>query len=130
MSKNILDKNLYIDRENLEKKLSTILGATKREIKIGDSTSINLYQIVFSLLKSNLYEKTLISDSFNFPSDNYILEGLSSNFNIKKPIIINYSQSISAEVNLIEKNPVHTLEKEIIYQIKPNRSQIEPKGAN
>ena len=30
--------------ENLEKKLSTILGATKREIKIGDSTSINLYQ--------------------------------------------------------------------------------------
>ena len=89
--------------ENLEKKLSTILGATKREIKIGDSTSINLYQIVFSLLKSNLYEKTLISDSFNFPSDNYILEGISSNFNIKKPIIINYSQSISAEVNLIEK---------------------------
>ena len=89
--------------ENLEKKLSTILGATKREIKIGDSTSINLYQIVFSLLKSNLYEKTLISDSFNFPSDNYILEGISSNFNIEKPIIINYSQSISAEVNLIEK---------------------------
>ena len=89
--------------DSLEKKLATILGVTKREVKIGDSTSLNLYQIVFSLLKSNLYKKNLISDSFNFPSDNYILEGLSSNFNIKKPTIINYSQNISAEINLIEK---------------------------
>ena len=88
---------------NLEKKLAKILGAKKREVKIGDSTSINLYQIVFSLLKSNLYKKSLISDSFNFPSDNYIIEGISSNFNIKNPTIINYSQDISAEINLIEK---------------------------
>jgi len=88
---------------NLEKKLATILGANKREVKIGDSTSINLYQIIFSLLKSNNYKKHLISDSFNFPSDNYILEGLSSDFNIKKPLIINYSQNISAEINLIKK---------------------------
>ena len=89
--------------DNLEKKLAKILGAKKREVKIGDSTSINLYQIVFSLLKSNLYKKSLISDSFNFPSDNYIIEGISSNFNIKNPTIINYSQDISAEINLIEK---------------------------
>ena len=32
--------------DNLEKKLAKILGAKKREVKIGDSTSINLYQIV------------------------------------------------------------------------------------
>ena len=87
----------------LEKKLGLLLGIKNTEIKIGDSTSIRLYQITHALLSSNLFRKNLLTDSLNFPSDNYILEGLASQFNISKTVIVQYSQNIFSDIVLLKK---------------------------
>jgi len=57
-------------------KIAELVGAKPHEIFVGDSTSVNLYKLVFAALKFNGGKDTLISDSLNFPSDYYIFEGL------------------------------------------------------
>ena len=74
--------------KRISKKLATLLGVQAGEIKVGESTSVNLYQITYALLASGKLPKNLLSDSLNFPTDTYILEGLSKTFNIASPLII------------------------------------------
>ena len=53
-----------------------ILGAKKGEVLICDTTSINFYQLCSAVIKLNPDRKTIITDSANFPTDRYILEGI------------------------------------------------------
>ncbi len=57
-------------------KLADLLGAGQDEIMVGDSTSLNLYKLVFAALKLQKGRKRIVSDSLNFPTDLYILQGL------------------------------------------------------
>ena len=85
------------------------MGVQAGEIKVGESTSVNLYQITYALLASGKFPKNLLSDSLNFPTDTYILEGLSKTFSIASPLIIEYPSAIEADIDFlkekIEKHP-------------------------
>jgi len=73
--------NHWIDLPSrIAEKYSQLLGAKKDEIIIGESTSVRLYQSIHALLESNLYPKQLVTDTLNFPSDLYILDGLTRSF--------------------------------------------------
>lgn len=95
--------------KRISKKLATLLGVQADEIKVGESTSVNLYQIIYALLESGKFPKNLLSDSLNFPTDTYILEGLSKTFNIASPLIVEYPSAIEADIDVlkekIEKHP-------------------------
>jgi kynureninase len=56
--------------------ISEIIGAEKGEVIVCDSTSVNLYKLVVSALDLRPDRKKIVSDSLNFPSDLYILEGV------------------------------------------------------
>jgi len=62
------------NRVNL--KMSKLINADPNEVLVGESTSVNLYKLLYGLINSNKYNKNLITDSLNFPSDLYIMEGL------------------------------------------------------
>ncbi len=43
---------------------------------VGDTTSVNLYKLAFAVLKADESRKKIISDSLNFPTDQYVIQGL------------------------------------------------------
>ena len=57
-------------------KLARLLGCSENEIFIGDSTSMNLYKLAFAALHMHSDRHVIVTDSLNFPTDLYILQGL------------------------------------------------------
>lgn len=53
-----------------------LIGAPKGTVVIGDTLSIKVFQAVAAALKLNPRRKTILSDTGNFPSDLYMVEGL------------------------------------------------------
>jgi kynureninase len=62
--------------QTLGNKIAPLLGAKAGEVIVVDSTSINLFKVLTSALRLNENRKKILSESTNFPSDLYILEGL------------------------------------------------------
>ncbi len=57
-------------------KLARLLGAAKGQVVVGDQTSINLFKLATAALTLHPEKKRIITDTFNFPSDLYILQGI------------------------------------------------------
>jgi kynureninase len=57
-------------------KIASLLGAAKGQIVVGDQTSINLFKLATAALTLQPQRKRIITDTFNFPSDLYILQGI------------------------------------------------------
>lgn len=60
----------------LSAKIAKLIGAREDEVFVGDSTSLNLYKLIFAALSLNPDKTRVISDSLNFPTDLYIVQGL------------------------------------------------------
>lgn len=56
-------------------KIGKLIGAAEGQTLVSDTTSINLYKLVMSALMFNPEKKRIITDTMNFPSDLYILQG-------------------------------------------------------
>ena len=89
--------------DRISSKLARLFNASDNEIIIGESTSVYLFQILTSLLKSNKYQHHFISDNLNFPSDLYVISGICNSNPDSNLTIINYKSDIEAEVNLLKK---------------------------
>jgi kynureninase len=70
----------YQQSARLGKKIAQIIGAHPEEVILSDSTSVNLYKLVYAALKIQSGRKEVISDDMNFPSDLYVLQGLIRQF--------------------------------------------------
>jgi len=70
----------YQQSFRLGKKIAQIIGAHPEEVIVSDSTSINLYKLLYGTLKLMNGKKEIISDDMNFPSDLYIMQGLVKQF--------------------------------------------------
>lgn len=66
-------------QKRLAAKIANIVGARQDEIFIGDSTSVNFYKLAFAALNQQQGKHQIISDTLNFPSDLYIIQGLIAN---------------------------------------------------
>jgi kynureninase len=56
-------------------KLAHVLGAAPGQVLACDSTSVNLYKLVVAALESHPDRTGIVTDTLNFPSDLYILQG-------------------------------------------------------
>ena len=83
-------------------KLALLLKADPKEILVGESTSVNLYKVAHALIESGHYPKQFLTDSLNFPTDNYILEGISREKAMSKPICVEYTSDLKADLNLLK----------------------------
>ena len=88
--------------KRLAAKLARLLGVDAKEILVGESTSVNLYKVAHALIQSGHYPKQFLTDSLNFPTDNYILEGISRENAMEKPICIQYTSDLKANINLLK----------------------------
>jgi kynureninase len=70
----------WIDLPNrIAAQIAQIVGARPDEIFVGDTTSINLYKLAFAALSFQSDRHEIVTDSLNFPTDLYVLEGLIQN---------------------------------------------------
>lgn len=58
-------------------KVARLLGAQEHEVVIAESTSVNLFKLVIAALTARPGRRKIITDDLNFPSDLYILQGIS-----------------------------------------------------
>jgi kynureninase len=61
----------------LGEKIAQLIGAGKGQVAVSDSTTINLYKLAMSALMLRPERKKIITDTLNFPSDLYMLQGCS-----------------------------------------------------
>lgn len=57
-------------------KIASLLGAAEGQVVVGDQTSINLFKLAAAALTLHPEKRRIITDTFNFPSDLYILQGI------------------------------------------------------
>ena len=57
-------------------KLASLVGAGPGQVIVCDSTSVNLFKLTSAALKLKPGRSKIITDTLNFPSDLYILQGL------------------------------------------------------
>lgn len=57
-------------------KVAALINADEDEIFVGDSTSIQLYKLIFGALQLHPDRNEIIIDDLNFPTDYYILNGI------------------------------------------------------
>lgn len=63
------------------------LGAATGQVLAVDTTSINFYQLCHAAIQARPGRRTVISDTANFPTDRYILEGLCQRLDLKLVLI-------------------------------------------
>ena len=56
-------------------KLGQLVGAAPGQVMVSDTTSINLFKLALAALTYQPQKKRVITDTLNFPSDLYILQG-------------------------------------------------------
>lgn len=62
--------------EVIGNKLAPVIGASEGEVLMADSTSVNLYKLVYGALKLRPGRTEVVSDTLNFPTDLYIIQGI------------------------------------------------------
>ena len=94
----------WLSIENIiAKKISKILKCDEKEVYVGDSTSENLYKLLKSILINNSDIKSIISDNLNFPSDNYIAEGVARDFKGVSFKLLDYGNEVEANIDMLKE---------------------------
>ncbi|MBI5841642.1 MAG: kynureninase [Chloroflexi bacterium] len=56
-------------------KIGQLIGAAPGQVLVSDTTSVNLYKLTMAALAASPEKKRIVTDTMNFPSDLYILQG-------------------------------------------------------
>jgi kynureninase len=70
------NKGWWESPKRIGDKIGSLLGAAEGQVVVGDQTSINLFKLATAALTLQPQKKRIITDTFNFPSDLYILQGI------------------------------------------------------
>jgi kynureninase len=57
---------------------AAVLGAAPGQVTVGDSTSVNLYKLATAALDARPGRTAVVVDAAEFPTDRYVLEGISA----------------------------------------------------
>ena len=57
-------------------KIAPLLGSTAGQVTVGDQTSVNLFRLATAALNLRSERRRIVTDTLNFPSDLYILQGI------------------------------------------------------
>jgi len=68
-------------------KIGKLIGAAEGQTLVSDTTSINLFKLATAAITLQPDKTRIITDTFNFPSDLYILQGIRQNLGNRHEII-------------------------------------------
>lgn len=103
----------YQQAAKLGKKIAPLIGAAPDEVIVSDSTSVNLYKLLHAAVQFQSPRTEIVSDTMNFPSDLYIIQGLIEQLNGK------------AKLNLVDsRDGVVVEEQDIARQLNDNTAVL------
>ena len=70
------NKGWWESPSRIGNKIASLLGAAEGQVVVADQTSINLFKLATAALTLQPQKTRIITDTFNFPSDLYILQGI------------------------------------------------------
>ena len=85
---NSWNEHWYDLPQKLGNSLAPLIGASDGEVLVTDSTSVNLYKLAHGAIKIRPGRTRLVSDSTNFPTDLYILQGLIRDFGPEYELVL------------------------------------------
>lgn len=86
-------------------KIARLVGARDDEVLVVDSTSVNLFKLAAAALRLRPERSKIVTDSLNFPSDLYILQGIIDLFGNKHKLeLISSRDGISISMGDIRKH--------------------------
>lgn len=68
-------------------KIGRLIGAQKGQVVVSDCVSINLFKLIVAALKKNPERNLIITESGNFPTDLYVMQGIEKMFDNKVKIL-------------------------------------------
>ena len=74
---------------------ASALGAGPGQVLICDTTSVNFYQLCLAAIAARPGRKTIVTDTANFPTDRYILDGIAKQFGLNLVLINNEDSAIA-----------------------------------
>ncbi|WP_304235456.1 kynureninase [Jiulongibacter sediminis] len=88
--------------ERISHKIATLINAEPGEVIVTDSVSVNLYKLAFAAIALQQNRKEILTDNLNFPSDIYVLQGLTKNhFQAKILNILEQKNEDKVEENIL-----------------------------
>ena len=69
------NKGWWDSPARLGEKIARLVGAGPGQVIVSDSTSLNLYKLVMAALALHPQRRRIVTDTLNFPSDLYVLQG-------------------------------------------------------
>lgn len=73
----------------------TVLGAAPGQVLTTDTTSVNLYRLAMAAIKDRPGRSTIVVDEANFPTDRYILQGITQDLGMQLVTIPNEEPAVS-----------------------------------
>ena len=61
--------------ERVGAKIARLIGAAAAEVVVADSTSVNLFKLIFAALNTQPERSVVLSEPGNFPTDLYVIQG-------------------------------------------------------
>ena len=124
----------------LGQKLAPLIGAKGNEVIFCDTTSQNLFKLIWGSLQYQNKRTKIISDVFNFPSDIYLLQGVRKLFQNKHELVLSGTgegpePGYDELFNLIDENTAlvclsHVLFKSAyMYDVQKITEHAHNKGA-
>lgn len=83
-------------------KIGKLIGAEAGQVLVNDTVSLNLFKLATSALTLQPNKKRIITDTFNFPSDLYILQGIKQNLGNQHEIICIGASDNDITPNIVE----------------------------
>lgn len=71
----------------LGEKISPLIGAQPDEVRVTDSTSVNLFKLIAAAIRLRPGRRTIITEPGNFPTDRYIMQGV-CDFMVEQPKLL------------------------------------------
>ena len=69
-------------------KIGKIIGAAEGQTLVGDTVSLDLFKLATAALMLQPNKTRIITDTFNFPSDLYVLQGIKQNLDNRHEIVL------------------------------------------
>ncbi|HLF43469.1 MAG TPA: kynureninase [Acidimicrobiia bacterium] len=81
--------------------LAPLIGASGGEVIISDSTSVNLFKLATAAVRSRPGRHTIVTDDLNFPSDVYVLDGITRLLGAEYRLVVVESDGIHGAVEAL-----------------------------
>ena len=96
-------------------KIAKLIGASEGQVVVSDTTSVNLFKLTMAALALGPEKKRIVTDTMNFPSDLYVLQGCVEML-VRRP-----ASNVESSALVSRPAPHHT-----IIRIGSNDNELTP----